>query len=90
MLNDAQHAIREAMIERLRDRLPGHTPAQRLALLRRAFDEAQRRCIAHPPLEFDDAGKPKPAGPREEAFNDVSDVLFSALAAILGTESRMG
>ena len=86
-LNDARQAIREGMIETLRDRLPGKTPTQRLGLLRLALYEIQHRANMHStPLEFDDAGKPKPAGPREEAFNDVSDVLFSAFATILGLD----
>jgi hypothetical protein len=54
------------MIDRLRDRLPGHTRTQRRALLRFAFSEVRLRCALYaPPVALDDAGKPKPPSPSE-------------------------
>jgi hypothetical protein len=85
-IDDARRAIAGGMIDKLKDRLASHTRTQRLGLLRLALDETRRRALANPPpIAMDEAGKPKPAGPAEEAFGAVSDVLFDELAAILGS-----
>jgi hypothetical protein len=78
-------ARRDIMLNRLLDRMPGHTRTQRLAQLRLALSEMHHRKLAHPPpIELDAAGKPKPPSPGEQAFAEVSDVLFDEMAAILG------
>jgi len=72
------------MIDMLRDRLPGHTRTQRLALLRMAFSEVRLRCALHaPPVELDAAGKPKPPSPSEQASVGAGDVLLDEMAAVL-------
>ena len=84
----AHRKIAANMIDRLKDRLPGHTPSQRRALLRQAASEIRHRCFAHsPPIETDAVGKPKPPSSGEQVFDNVSDVIFEQLAAILSTEA---
>jgi hypothetical protein len=52
------------MIDKLRDRLPGHTRTQRLGMLRFAFSEVRLRCALYaPPVSLDDSGKPRPRAP---------------------------
>jgi hypothetical protein len=45
----ARRTIADNMIDKLVDRLPGHTRTQRLALLREAFSEVRHRSFAHSP-----------------------------------------
>ena len=72
------------MIERLRDRLPGHTRTQRLGMLRFALSEVRLRCALYaPPVGSTRPAKTKPPTRSEHAFNDVADVLFDHLAGIL-------
>jgi transposase len=72
------------LIDRLRDRLPGHTRTQRLSLLRMAFSEVRLRGALHAlPVELDAAGKPKPPSPSEQAFVEVGDVLLDEMASTL-------
>ena len=81
---DDMTEARDRMLDRLKDRLPGHTRTQRLALLRFAFSEVRLRCALRPtPLEFDENGRPRPPSAGETAFNEVSDVLFDEMAAAL-------
>jgi hypothetical protein len=67
-----------AMIDKLRDRLPGHTHTQRLGMLRFTFSEVRLRCALYaPPVALDDSGKPRQPSPSELAF--VEDELAAAL-----------
>ena len=72
----------DGMLDKLKDRLPGHSRPQRLALLRFAFSEIRLRCALRA-IELDDYGKPKPPSSSEQAFNEVGDVLLDEMAAIL-------
>jgi hypothetical protein len=61
----ARRTIADNMIDKLVDRLPGHTRTQRLALLRQAFSEVRHRSFAHsPPVAPDASGKAPAAKPR--------------------------
>jgi len=80
----ARRKLATVMIDKLLDRLPGHTRTQRLALLQQAFSEMRHRCFSQPdPVELDAAGKPTPASSAEQAFTEVGDVLLDQMAAIL-------
>ena len=70
------------MLDKLKDRLPGHSRPQRLALLRFAFSEIRLRCTLRA-IELADYGKPKPPSSSEQAFNEVADVLFDHMANLL-------
>jgi len=84
----ARRTIADNMIDKLVDRLPGHTRPQCLALLREAFSEVRHRSFAHsPPVGLDASGKPQPPSRGEQVFADVGDVLLGELAAILSDEA---
>ena len=73
------------MLDKLKDRLPGHSRPQRLALLRFAFSEIRLRCALRA-IELDDYGKPKPPSSSEQAFNEVGDVLSTTWPACSTTD----
>jgi hypothetical protein len=84
----ARRTIADNMIDKLADRLPGHTRTQRLALLREAFSEVRHRSFAHsPPVALDASGKRLPPSRGKQVFADVGDVLFGELAAIFNHEA---
>jgi hypothetical protein len=84
----ARRTIADNMIDKLVDRLPGHTRTQRLALLREAFSEVRHRSFAHsPPVALDASGKPLPPSRGEQVFADVGDVLLGELAAIFNNDA---
>ena len=72
----------DGMLDKLKDRLPGQSRPQRLALLRFAFSEVRLRCALNA-IKLDDYGKPLPPSQSEQAFNEVSDVLFDHMASLL-------
>jgi hypothetical protein len=56
-------------------------------LLRFAVSEVRlRSALCTPPAALDDAGKPKPASPTEQAFVEVGDVLLTRWPACSTTE----
>ena len=59
---------RDRMLDKLKDRLPGHTRTQRLALLRFAFSEVRLRCALNATsVTLDATGKPRPPTASETA-----------------------
>jgi hypothetical protein len=81
MTEDRTEAF-DGMLDKLKDRLPGHTRTQRLALLRFAFSEVRLRCALNA-IKLDDYGKPLPPSHSERAFNEVADVLSDHMASFL-------
>ena len=68
----ARRKLATVMIDKLVNRLPGHTRTQRLALLQQAFSEMRHRCFTQPdPVELDAAGKPTPASWRARHIGGV-------------------
>jgi hypothetical protein len=79
----ARRTIADNMIDKVIERLPGHTRTQCLALLRQAFSQVRHRSFAHsPPVALDASGKPLPPSRGEQVFGEVGDVLLGELAAI--------
>ena len=72
----------DGMLDKLRDRLPGQSRPQRLALLKFAFSEVRLRCALNA-IKLDDYGKPLPPSQSEQAFVEVGDVLFDHMASLL-------